>query len=154
MKKHIIGILIGIVLIISLVAGCQGNMEATDTTKELKQEGKVKLEIKNDNKYANLMGINAPAGVVSLIEINEIKYLKLMEFMLQDEGSFSIFVSEKESILNPNDLKEGAYEVSELTALEGDQEYRLSEEIPLDKIKSIAIYDKEADNLVAWANFN
>jgi len=152
--------IMGLILIISILSGCQEAdvaeegmaEEAPVEDIELKSEGEIKLSIIKQNTYGDIQGINAPTGKAGYIIKDGIYHVKLLEgFKLMDEGDIYLYVSEKNSLMGADDLKEGAYEVSIITEKEGTQEYRISNDVPTDKINSVAFYKKDENALVAWA---
>ncbi len=152
----IIYTLILTIFILSLVSGCQESEETMEIPEgEMgSSRGEIRLDIINLNKYASIHGISGPTGKVGYINRDETYYVRLLEkFSMPDEGDIYIYISEKTYLENADDLKEDAYEVSILTAKEGNQEYRVDDSVPTDKIDSVAFYNKEENILVAWAVF-
>jgi len=149
--------IIGILLILSVLAGCQNDMSEDDSGSDMSSmaQGTMTLGIINDNRYSIMEGINAPEGRIVFMLKEDIWYLSLMDdFKLSDEGDITIFASKKDAIMSADDLKDDSYEISELTSKEGAQEYRINENIPVDEIMSVGFFDKENNMLVAWATFN
>jgi len=156
--KKIYTCIIGMILIISMVSGCNQAdkiQEAPiDDALDITSTGEIKLDIINLNKYADIRGLNGPTGKVGLINKDETYFVRLTDgFSISDEGNIYVYVSEKKSLTSADDMKDGAYEVSILTEKEGILEYRIDDSVPADKINSVAFYKKEESALVAWAVF-
>ncbi len=152
--------ILSVVIIISLVSGCQESAVEKNMNEMPAEElgastqGEITLQITNMNKYADIKGINGPTGKAGYINRDGTYYVRLLEgFSIADEGDIHVYVSEKKNLKNADDMKEDAYEVSILTAKEGNQEYRVAEFVPVENINSVALYNKEENILLAWAVF-